>query len=98
MTDELIKLLKLDKLDVNKDLSYAQFDKESLKVHIYLNIKFISCPKCGSINKKNMVIELNMLFILSLHKNLVTLFFMLLDSFVQIVIKLFYRLILSQML
>lgn len=52
MTDELIKLFKLDKLNINKDLSYIQFDKESLKVHIYLNIKFISCPKCGSINIK----------------------------------------------
>lgn len=52
MTDELIKLLKLDKLNVNKDLSYVHFDKESLKVHIYLDIKFISCPKCGSINIK----------------------------------------------
>ena len=54
MKDELIKLLKLESIDLNKELSFIHNDKDSLKVHVFLNDKFVSCPVCGSISiRKN---------------------------------------------
>ena len=54
MRDDLIKMLKLDSIDLNKDLSFIHNDKDSLKIHIYLNNKFVSCPVCGSLSiRKN---------------------------------------------
>ena len=54
MTDELINILNLKSININKDLSFAKNDKDSLKIHIYLNDSFVSCPVCGSISiKKN---------------------------------------------
>lgn len=54
MSDELINVLNLKYVNINKDLSFAKNDKDSLKIRIYLNDSFLSCPVCGSISiKKN---------------------------------------------
>lgn len=48
MTDELIELLNLSNINVDKELSFVCHGDEELQINIFLKRQSLLCPNCGS--------------------------------------------------
>jgi len=47
MTDEIIKYLKLEKININRELSFIEEGDNEILFHVFLNVQKHFCPNCG---------------------------------------------------